>query len=219
VSVAPVGDLDALRRQIEATQARFATIAARLMRAAEAITTAGTLPAEPLWREIQDAAHEFHAVRVALLDTAAALELVPVPLPRDVRSLRDVTALLRAVEEASERARRRRQLDAARAAAFSVLNRIPAIAHRDDAGFAPLAACQDKASALRVAIAAADPTDVEEETETWWGAVAPYAALLELLQGPDGADDTRWSDLEEVVAGAFGRRLASAAARGKLLFR
>jgi hypothetical protein len=219
MSVAPVGDLDALRRQIAATHARFAAVGARLARAAEAITTAGILPPEGLLREVQDAAQEFQAVRAAVLDAAASLEVLPPLRPRDVASLRDLAPLMDAVACAAEHAGRRRRLDAARGAAFTVLNRVPAIAHRDDPFFAPLAVCHDKARALRAAIAAADPADVEEETETWWRAVAPYAALLELVQGPATADDAQWSELEDVVGATFGRRLASAAARGQLLFR
>lgn len=219
MSVTPVGDLDALRRQIAATQARFAAIGARMASAADTIVTTGTLPPDALLREVQDAAHEFSAVRGAVLDAAAALEVLlpPVP-PREVFSLRDLGPLMDAVERAAEEAGRRRRLDAARAAAFAVLNRVPAIAHRDDSGFAPLTACQSKARTLRAAIAVAEPGDVEAEARSWIRAVAPFAALLELLSGP-AADDTRWSELEELVAAVFGRRLATAAVRGKLLIR
>jgi hypothetical protein len=219
MSVTPVGDLDALRRQIAATQARFAAIGARLASAAETITTTGTLPPDGLLREVQDAAHEFSAVRGAVLDAAAALEVLlpPVP-PREVFSLRDLGPLMDAVERAAREAARRRRLDAARAAAFAVLNRVPAIAHSEDSVFAPLASCQSKARTLRAAIALAEPADVEEEARAWLRAVAPFAALLELLSGP-AADDTRWSELEELVGAVFGRRLATAAVRGKLVIR
>jgi hypothetical protein len=219
MSVTPVGDLDALRRQIAATHARFAAIGARLARAAEAISTSGTLPPEGLLREVQDAAHEFHAVRAAVLDVAASLEVPPAVLPRDVSSLRDLAPLMDAVVCAAGQAVRRRRLDAARAAAFAVLDRVPAIAHGDEPLFAPLAACHDKARAMRAVIAAADPSDLDVEARVWAHAVAPFAALLELIAGPDAADDTRWSELEEAVGAAFGRRLASAAARGNLLIR
>jgi hypothetical protein len=49
--------------------------------------------------------------------------------------------------------------------------------------------------------------------------IAPFAALLELLERPAAAPDAQWSELEAVVAGAFGRRLAAAAARGQLQIR
>jgi hypothetical protein len=219
MSVVPAGDLHALRRQIAATHARFAALGTRLARAAEAIATSGALPPDSLMREVQDAAHEFQAVRAAVLDVAAALEVLPPTLPRDVASLRDLAPLMETVVRAAEQAARRRRLDAARASAFSVLNRVPAIAHRDQAAFPPLAACQDEALALRAAIAAADSTDVDAEVRSWGRAVAPFGALLELLEGPDAADDTVWSELEDLVAAAFGHRLASAAARGNLHIR
>lgn len=219
MSVMPAGDLEALRRQIAATHARFAALGSRLARAAEAVTSSGTLPPDSLIREVQDAAHEFHALRAAVLDVAAALEVLPATLPRDVASLRDLAPLMDTVVRAAEQAARRRRLDAARAAVFSVLNRVPVIAHRDESAFSPLVACQDKACALRAAIAAVDPSDVDAETRRWERALAPFAALLELLEGPVAADDTHWSELEETVAAAFGRRLASVAARGKLHIR
>jgi hypothetical protein len=217
MSVAPVRDLDALRRQIAATHERFAAIGTRLARAAEAISTAGALPPDGLLREVQDAAHEFQAVRAAVLDAAAALEVLPAVLPRAITSLRDLAPLLDTVADAAEQAARRRRLDAARAAAFTVLNRVAAIAHREDAHFSPLATCHDKARALRAAIAGADPNDVDLEARVWSRVLAPFGALLELVAGPDAADDAHWSELEEVVGAAFGRRLASAAARGQLL--
>jgi hypothetical protein len=218
MSVVPAGDLHALRRQIAATHARFAVLGTRLARAADAIATSGALPPDSLVREVQDAAQEFQAVRAAVLDVAAALEVLPPTLPREVTSLRELAPLMDTVVRAAEQAARRRRLDAARGAAFSVLHRVSAVAHRDRAVFAPLAACQAKARALRAAIAGADPTDVDAELQAWGRAVAPFGALLELLEGPDAADDTIWSELEELVAAAFGRRLASAAARGHLHF-
>ena len=219
MSVMPAGNLEALRRQIAATHARFAALGSRLARAAEAVASSGALPPDSLLREVQDAAHEFHAVRAAVLDVAAALEVPPPALPRDVASLRDLAPLMDTVVRAAEQAARRRRLDTARAAVFSVLNRVPVIVHRDQADFSPLVACQSKARTLRMAIAAADPSDVETELRRWERALAPFVALLELLEGPDAADDTVWSELEELVAAAFGRRLASAAARGRLHIR
>jgi hypothetical protein len=219
MSVIPAGNLEALRRQIAATHARVATVGARLARAAEAVSASGALPPDSLMREVQDAAHEFHAVRTAVFDVAAALEILPPMPPRAIASLRDLAPLMETVVGAAEQAARRRRLDAARAGAFSVLNRVPAIAHRDEPAFAPLVACQTRAQALRAAIAAADPVDVDAEVQAWGRAVTPFGALLELLEGPDAADDTHWSELEELVAAAFGRRLATTAARGKLHFR
>jgi len=216
MSVTPVGQLDALRRQIAATQARFIALSARLGRAADAILTSGRLPPNALLREVQDAAHEFHAVRAAVLDAAASLELLPRVRPREIASLGDLTPIMEAVARAADHAARQRRLDAARTTAFAVLDRIPAIVHRDQPPFAPLTACQDKARALRSAIAGAVPIDLELQARAWAGAATPFAALLALIDGPPAAEEARWCELQETVAAAFGHQLASAAARGAL---
>jgi hypothetical protein len=216
MSVTPVTQLEALRRQIAATHARFAALGARLAQAAEAVLTSGSLPADALLREVHDAAHEFHVVRAAVLDAAASLEVLPPAEKREIASLRDLAPLMDAVVRAADQAARRRQLDAARATAFAVLNRVPAIVHRDQPAFGPLVACHDKARALRAAITGAVPIDLELEARAWARAVTPFAALLTLVEGPPAADDARWSELEETVAAAFGPRLATAAARGML---
>jgi hypothetical protein len=206
----PVANLDTLRRQIAATQARFAALGVRLARAAQGLLTSGTLPAPALLREVHDATQEFHAVRAAVLDAAASLEVLPFARPREITSMRDLAPLMDAVVRAADHATRRRRLDAARAAAFGVLNRVPAIVHREQSVFAPLVACQEKARALRAAIVGAMPIDIEVEARAWTRAVTPFGALLELIDG------ARAAELEPTVAAAFGHRLATAAAHGDL---
>ena len=216
MSATPVGQLDTLRRQIAATHARFTALGARMARAAQAIATTGTLPPDALLREIQDAAHEFHVVRVAVLDAAAALELLPRPRPREIASLRDLAPIMDAVLHAADQASRRRQLDAARAPVFGVLNRVSAVVHRDGHAFTPLSTCQDKARALRTAVAGCVPVDLQLEVRAWARAIRPFAALLALIEDPAAVDRARRSKLEETVAAAFGHRLATAAANDML---
>ena len=217
MSVTPVGQLDALRRQIAATQARFIALSARLGRAADAILTSGRLPPNALLREVQDAAHEFHAVRAAVLDAAASLELLPRVRPREIASLGDLAPIMEAVARAADHAARQRRLDAARTTAFAVLNRVAAIVHRDQPPFGPLTACQDKARALGTAITDAVPVDLEVQARAWAHAVMPFAALLVLIDGPPAAEEASWCELQETVAAAFGHQLATAAARGALI--
>lgn len=218
MSVTPVRDLDALRKQVEATHARFVAVGARLARAADAATTAGALPPESLLREMQDVAQEFFAVRAAVFDVAASLEVVPATPVRLVTSLRALAPLLDAVVAAGELAKRRRRLDAARAAAFAILNRVAAMTHAEDTAFRALKICQDKARVLGAAMMAAEPGDVDAQIRTWARATAPFAALLDLVDLAEG-DETRRSELETAIAAAFGRSLAAAIARGKLVVR
>lgn len=216
MSVTPMGRLKTLRRQMAATNARFAALGARLAEAAEAIVTSGALPSDALLREIQNATHEFHTVRAAVLDAAASLEVVPRARAREIASLSDLAPVMDAVVRATNQAARRRQLDAARATAFAILNRVPAIVHRDQPVYAPLTACQDKARVLQIAIMSATPVDLEPEVRAWARAAIPFAALLALIAGPEATDEAQWAELQETVATAFGRRLATAAARGAL---
>jgi hypothetical protein len=216
MSVTRVGQLEALRRQIAAMQARFVALGARLDQAADEILASGSLPPEALMREVHDAAHEFHAVRAAVLDAAALFELLPRVRPREITSLRDLAPLMDAVARAANHAAHQRQLDVARTTAFAVLNRVPAIVHRDQPAFTPLTSCQDKARVLRIAITGSVPIDVDLEARGWARAVTPFAALLALIDGPPAAEEARWCELQETVAAAFGHRLATAAAAGAL---
>jgi hypothetical protein len=216
MSVTPIGRLKTLRRQMAATNARFAALAARLAEAAEAIGATGSLPSEALLRDIRDAAHDFETVRAAVLDAAASLEVLPRARPGDIVSLNDLAPVMDAVVRATNQAARRRQVDAARATAFAILNRVPSIVHHGQRAFAPLTACQDKARVLQLAIMSAVPVDLEPEVRAWARAVIPFAALLALIAGPQATDAAQWCELQETVASAFGRRLAAAAARGAL---
>lgn len=216
MSVTPVGQLEALRRRFAVTHARLAALGTRLEQAADAIRSTGALPPAALLREAQDAAHEFQAVRAAVLDAAASLELLPRVRSREITSLRDLAPLMDALARAADVAERRRHVDVARGRVFTVLNRVPAIVHRDQPAFPPLAACQDKARALRDTITDAVPFDLDREARAWARAVTPFAALLALIDGPVATEEARWCELQETVAAAFGRALATAAAHGAL---
>jgi len=48
-------------------------------------------------------------------------------------------------------------------------------------------------------------------------AIAPFASLLLLMDGQQDLDDDQWVAHEDAVAAAFGRALAVAATRGKLV--
>ena len=91
----------------------------------------------------------------------------------------------------------------------SVLDRIAALKHREDPGFSALASCQSRAADVRSALAASGTPDP--------GATAPFAALLALIAGLQKLDDGHRGALEDAVATAFGRPLAAAAGRGKIV--
>jgi hypothetical protein len=97
------------------------------------------------------------------------------------------------------------------ARAVAVLDGIAALVHRHDPGFAALAACQSRAAAVRAALATSGTLDA--------AATMPFASLLVLMDRQQSLGDEEWGALEDAVAAAFGRPLAVAATRGKLVRR
>jgi hypothetical protein len=216
-AAATASGLDDLRGRIAALQSRFAEVGASAAAAAADVAGGGAPPSEELLAQLTAAAQEFHAVRDDVLESAASLE-VALPKPADTLvSLRDLVPVVEAVATALAGVERRRRAEAARAAALTVIDRVQAVAHRDDPAFAPLADLQARARALRdeIASAAAGGDDVAG----WAERLRPFADLLEMLEGQGGVDDERFTQLADGVAAAFGRPLATAATRGRLRLR
>jgi len=209
--------LDDLRARIAALRTRFAEVGTRAASAAADVAEGGAPPSEELLAQLTAAAQEFQALRDDVLDAAASLEVI---LPKPVAtlvSLRDLVPVVDALATAVADAGRHRRLEAGRAAALHVINRVQAIAHHDDPTFAPLAECQATARALhdQIAGSAASGSDVIG----WAERLRPFADLLEMLEGQGAMDDERFSQLADNVAVAFGRPLATAVTRGRLRLR
>ena len=185
----------------------MAALGARGSAAAAALTGAGTPPPDDLIQELSEAGREFAALRTEVFTTAAALGL-KTPSVGAIDSTKRLEAMLRLLLDGLEKAERQVTQAHARAEAVAVLDRVTALAHRDDPGFAALAACQARAAKLRATLKTAADVDAD--------ATAPFAALLSLMDGQQNLDDERWGALEDAVAAAFGRPLAVAASRGKL---
>jgi hypothetical protein len=213
-AAATASGLDDLRGRIAALRTRFAEVGARAAAAAADVAAGGAPPSEELLAELTVAAQDFHALRDDVLESAASLE-VALPKPADALvSLRELAPVVEAVAGAFAGLERRRRAEAARAAALTAVDRVQAVAHRDDPAFAPLAECQAKAHALRDEIAGASGG-----SGGWAERLRPFADLLEMLEGQGGVDDERFTQLADGVAATFGRALATAATRGRLRLR
>lgn len=108
-------------------------------------------------------------------------------------------------------------LESAVQRAIGVLNRVLAVAHRDDPTFRPLLECQAKASDLRLALSRAVTERRGYTAQRVDEAMLPFADLLALVEGQEELDDQRWAHLEASVSRVFGRQLAIAATRGRLV--
>ena len=185
----------------------MAELGARGSAAAIALTGAGTPPPDDLIQELAEAGREFIALRGEVFALAAALRLTT-PSAEAIDSTKRLDAMLRLLLEGLEATERRTTRSHAEGDALAVLDRVMALAHRDDPGFAALLACQARAAALRAKLKSATHVDAD--------AIAPFAELLSLFDGQQDLDDEQWGALEDAVAAAFGRPLAVAATRGKL---
>jgi hypothetical protein len=199
-----------LLRKNAALTKRLAELGARGTAAAAALTRPGTPPPDDLVTALDEARREFVALRDEVFAAAAELGLQS-PSTETINSTRRLDAMLKLLLEALESAEKQAQATAALAQTVAVLDRIASLAHREDPGFSALANCQSRAADVRAALASTGRVDQ--------AATAPFAALVTLLDGPQKLDDEQWGRLEDAVAAAFGRALAVAATRGKLVKR
>jgi hypothetical protein len=199
-----------LLRKNAALTKRLAELGARGTAAAAALAKPGAPPPDELVHALGAAGREFAALRDEVFATAVALGL-QTPARETVDSTRRLDAMLKLLLEGLEKAERQASAAAELAHTVGVLDRIASLAHRDDPAFAALAACQSRAADVRAALATGGALDPE--------ATAPFTSLLMLMDGPQKLNDEQWGALEEAVAIAFGRTLAVAASRGKLVLR
>ena len=206
---------DDLARHLAELTARFASLAATLGQAARELQVSGTLPPEALPGALETARREFVEMRAGVLEAARALS-VATPTPAEIDSVKKLESVVQAVVGAIASEEKRQAAGEAKKRALAVLDRALAVTHTDDPAFAPLAQCQAKAKELRQIVndpktlETASPASIIERT-------APFAALLTLIEAREQIDDERFAALEDSVSQAFGRQIAVAVTRGKLV--
>jgi hypothetical protein len=199
-----------LLRKNAALTKRLAELGSRGTAAAAALAKPGAPPPDELVHALGAAGEEFAALRDEVFATATALGL-QTPARETVDSTRRLESMLKLLLEGLEKAESQAAAAAELTHAVGVLNRIASLAHRDDPAFSALASCQSRAADVRAALATGAPLDP--------AATAPFTSLLLLMDGEGKLNDEQWGALEDAVATAFGRALAVAASRGKLVIR
>jgi hypothetical protein len=200
---------DLLRRNADLAT-WLADLGTRSAEAARALAQPGAPPDRDYLDELADAVREFASLRDEVLKLVGHTSLA-VP-SGDLTSTRELDALLRTLVDEMEKEAQRAAANRARRDALALLDRVTALTHRDDPRFGALAACQSQARDLQSTIAGS----ADSERAIWTPAIAPFAALLTLLDGQQALTDDAWAVLEDSVAETFGRPLAVAAARRKL---
>lgn len=191
----------------------FTHLGERLLGAARQLHAPGAPPPEGLIDELARARHDFIQLRDHARARADALEIA-VPEPETLDTIQGLTAILDLVAEsevhqAKAEERRRR--------AVAVLDRVLQLQHSGDGAFEPLRACQDQARDLRDTVVQGAWSALPPETEPLSEGDHPFVHLLTLVEDREVLDDDLWAQLHDAVGATFGKSLAAAAARAKLV--
>ena len=206
---------DDLRKRLSTLNERFSALAESLAQTARQLQISGSLPPESLLDEINKVRADFGDVRHRVLDAARALALNS-PAMSEIDSIKALEPVLESVVQAVVAEEKRNAATEARKRVMAVLDRVLAIAHADGPNFAALVQCQAKAKEIQAA--AQDPKAFDTDNAPAFLESTPsFAALLSMIEGREALDDEKFAALEDTVTQAFGRALAVAATRGKLL--
>lgn len=191
----------------------FADAGRRLLNASRRFRSPGVLPAEELIREVEALRGAFTSVRdrVSALARDVGVEL---PAPSAVESLKGLAALLEQTSAAEARLEARA---AVARRAVGLLDRVIGLRHAVLADFPPLTACQDSARSLRAAILEGRSGPLDDQVDGLAEMDHPFAYLMTLVDGCEVVGDELWNGLFEAVSSAFGKPLAAAVARARVL--
>jgi hypothetical protein len=207
-------NVDEIARELVALTQRFVDLGAGLEQAARALEEAGMPPATDLVEALAGARGQFVELRAQTLSAAAAVGVPPTSEPETLHELEPV---LTAITEALQARARRRALEEAQQSALATLDRVLEIMHGDDPSFPALVACHARAQDVRAAIVELTELDSEAARQVV-GVVRVFADLLTIVEHRDALDEDEYARVEGTVSTAFGRALATAAARGRLGF-
>jgi hypothetical protein len=206
-------NVEQLDRQLTGLTGRFADLGAKLSDAARELQEGGAPPAESLVQQLS----QLRTESLQLCgEVAAAAQAVGVATPPSVDTVNSLEPLLRAIAAALDSRRRQAALEQARKAVIEVLDVVLGVRHLDEDQFPPLVECQKQARDLHAAVLALSESNLHQAQELT-ARVRAFSDFLTMLEGSQGLDDERFARLEGSVSTAFGRPLAVAAARGRLL--
>jgi hypothetical protein len=206
---------DDVAKRLSDLSERLTTLGTTLAQTAHQMQGVGTIPSEAIVDEITKVRADFLDARHRLLEAARSLS-VNAPATAELDSLRALEPVLAAVVQAIAAEEKRAALSEARTRVMAVLDRVLTISHSDGPNFGALVQCLVKAKEIRQS--AQDPKAFDsEQAPAFLDNIPAFAALLSIIEGRDALDDDKFAILDETVTTAFGRTLAVAAARGKLI--
>jgi RNA polymerase sigma factor (RpoD-like family) len=202
-----------LHQQLSSLEDIFFQLVPKLSEALQELQDSGKPLSAELILELSNSRNQFNALRARVFELAESLVLSPTQKEPEIDSLTGLKSLLEDAVQAEEQKEASVQV---RQQALRVLERVLAIAHRDNSDFQPLLECQEKARELQRAISESQGPDSHSDTQALAEGNHSFAQLLTLIEQGDELDDDHSADLHDNVAESFGRTLATAAVRGRL---
>jgi RNA polymerase primary sigma factor len=203
-----------LHQQVTSLENTFSQLVPKLSKALQELQDLGKPLSAELILELSNSRNQFNALRARVFELAEFLVLSPTQKEPEIDSLTGLKSLLQDAVQAEEQ---KEAITQVRQQALRVLERVLGIAHRDNSNFQPLLECQEKARELQRAISESQEPDSHSDTQALAEGNHSFAQLLTLIEQGDELDDDRSADLHDSVAESFGRTLATAAVRGRLI--
>lgn len=190
-------------------------LSAQLAQAAKDLQEAGAIPHAHLLEDISAFQRQFFELRTQGMLIAETLSLSSPPPVETLNSLHALQALLHDISKVEEQ---RVRYDDVCQQALALLERVILLRHRDHPNFPPLLECQERAHEMREVIAASQWPNLHPATESLANGEDPFSDLLTWIERQNVLDDDEWALLQDTVEQFFGKSLAIAISRGKLVF-
>lgn len=207
--------------QIEKLESRYHQLAEFLAETVRDMNSVGRPPSAEIQHDLEHSRAKFADIRDKVYHEAQVEALESLPELNHLLTLVDVRELLLRVEDSRTRMLKRKEMCRLSA---QVLDRVKALTHREQLPFEPLAEAQAKAAILRGEAVALAESILPDPEASWVGELEaivaghhPFCRLLVQVDGHNTLDDEAWQDLMASLTREFGKPLALAATRGRLV--
>jgi len=205
-------DSSDLTQEVLRISGQFTQLGERLLGAARHLHSPGTPPPEELIAELEQARTDFVELRQRAVERASELSL-GLPPAETLETVQGLTALVDLVAESEVL---QGQAEESRRRALSGLDRILTLRYTGGE-FQPLTDCQRQAQLLRDSIAQSSWNALPEEADALSEGGHPFSNLLALVNDREVLNDDLWASYHDTIGATFGKALAAAAARSKLV--
>jgi hypothetical protein len=202
-----VDELNQVLEQIKSSLAAYQELGQLLSQNADDVISRGVPPSEELLAAIASARAEFSLLKKRLQDLGLKAE--DEALPDSLRSMERIVDKRLAQEyEAAHQAKRNRLLP--------LLERINQVQASTPLYEEPLGHCKSMARDLKEQLIELDYESLLVSMGELEQLIAPFQALLTLIESPEQLDDDDWLEYNSLIEKSFGTPIALAASRKKL---